>query len=94
MPLVRMDDAAFRLDLEGVSFGMKDEASGRPVRCLCLAEALEDRGAQGKAAWLPEFLISRSDIEEAASAIYDSGQCCDGEVRISSRELNPGTFDL
>jgi hypothetical protein len=88
MPLERLAEQSFEIDLEGVGFGMRDVDDGRTVRCLLTQEALTDMyAASRQMLWLRAFEENREAIEAAASDIYDTGTSPE-PVRVTTAELS------
>ena len=88
--LTRLNDEAFAVELEGVSFGMMTD-KGATVPCFVSYEALTDKArASGQGGMLEAFHEYRSEIEDIASAKYDAGNIeIDGLVVVTSPDLNP-----
>jgi hypothetical protein len=95
MPLTRLHDDAFDVQLEGVYFGLTD--GSKTVKCLVNHEALTDkiRGAGPRYECRAAFLLHRRVIEEVASNKFDLDQVEKAgmvKIIISSRDLNPDQF--
>jgi hypothetical protein len=88
MPLERLAEQLFAIDLQGVGFGMRDADDGRTVQCLLTQEALTDvYNASRQMLWLRAFEENRGEIEAAASDICDTGTSPE-PVRVTTAELN------
>ena len=88
MPLERLAEQSFPIDLQGVGFWMRDVDDGRIVRCLLTQEALTDMyNAFRQMLWLRAFEENREEIEAAASDIYDTGTSSE-PVRVTTAELS------
>jgi len=88
MPLERLTEHTFEVDLEGVGFGMRDVDDNRTVRCLLTQEALTDVfKASDRSRWLGAFRENRDEIEAAATDIYDTGISAE-PVRVTTAELS------
>jgi len=88
MPLERLAEQSFAINLEGVVFGMRDVDDGQTVRCLLTQEALTDvYNAPRQMLWLRAFEENREEIEAAASDIYDTGTSPE-PVRVTTAELS------
>jgi hypothetical protein len=88
MPLERLAEQSFPIDLQGVGFWMRDVDDGRIVRCLLTQEALTDMyNAFRQMLWLRAFEENREEIEAAASDIYDTGTSPE-LVRVTTAELS------
>jgi hypothetical protein len=88
MPLERLAEQSFAIELEGVGFAMRDVEDGRTVRCLLTQGALADvYNASRQMLWIGAFEEHRDDIEAAASDIYDTGTSPE-PVRVTTAELS------
>jgi uncharacterized protein DUF1488 len=88
MPLERLAEQSFAIDLEGVGFGMRDVDDGRTVRCLLTQESLTDvYKASRQILWLRAFEENREQIEAAASDIYDTATSPE-PVRVTPADLS------
>jgi Protein of unknown function (DUF1488) len=88
MPLARLAEHTFAVELEGVGFGMRDVDDSRTVRCLLTHEALADVfNASDQSLWLQAFEENRDEIEAAASDIYDTATSAE-PVRVTTAELS------
>lgn len=89
MPLLRLGEDAYRVDLEGVAFGMLVVGEGRTQRCLVTYEALTDAmgGVPTQDEQVQWFMANRSDIEEVASDKFDNRLVePDGFVVVTSQD--------
>jgi hypothetical protein len=93
MPLTRLNDEAFADQVEGVCFGMMTD-KGATVQCFVSHATLTDKARpSGQGAMLEAFHKYRSEVEDIASAKYDSGNIeIDGRITVSSHDLNPEQF--
>jgi hypothetical protein len=88
MPLERLKDQYAGPGLEGVRFAMQDGA--KEVLCRVSLEALADRGNTTGQNAAGVFESCRNEIEQAASAKYDSGQLdYAGGIYVTSVEFPP-----
>jgi hypothetical protein len=89
MPLTRLGDNAYAVELEGVAFGMNVVGTNRPQRCLVTYEALTDAmgGNPNQAEQVEWFRANRSDVEDVASRKFDDDRLeGNGTIRVNSRD--------
>ena len=96
-PALRLLNERYRLDLEGIAFGMQDR-NGTPVKCLVTNAAITDRlgGWPRLDQQVEWFRGHRREVESIASEKFAAGEFSDGEfpIRIETQNLNPDKFDL